>query len=41
MKYVVDILIAQNAYQHKLGIFSTDKHMELLSRIIDIEYRKA
>jgi predicted nucleic acid-binding protein len=37
---LIDIIIAQNAYQHNLGIFSTDKHMELLSQVIGVELRK-
>jgi predicted nucleic acid-binding protein len=37
---LIDIVIAQNAQQHDLGIFSSDKHMEMISQIMDIEYRK-
>ena len=29
---LIDIVIAQNATQNEMGIFSTDRHMELLSR---------
>jgi predicted nucleic acid-binding protein len=29
---LLDIAIAQNAKQNKMGIYSTDRHMELLSR---------
>ena len=29
---LIDIVIAQNAQQNEMGIFSTDRHMELLSR---------
>ncbi|MDR2900735.1 MAG: PIN domain-containing protein [Treponema sp.] len=37
---LIDIMIAQNAFQHNLGIFSTDKHMELLSQVIGVKIRK-
>ncbi|MDL2229821.1 PIN domain nuclease, partial [Treponema sp. OttesenSCG-928-L16] len=37
---LVDIIIAQNARQHGLDIFSTDRHMELLARTMGTGCRK-
>ncbi|MDR2898567.1 MAG: PIN domain-containing protein [Spirochaetaceae bacterium] len=37
---LVDIIIAQNAAQYNMTVFSTDRHMELLSPIIGVEHRK-
>ncbi len=37
---LIDIVIAQNACQHNMSIFSTDKHIEMLSRLMGFSYRK-
>jgi hypothetical protein len=36
---LLDIAIAQNAKQNGMGIFSTDRHMELLSRKLEIKLK--
>ena len=36
---LLDIAIAQNAKQNKMGIFSTDRRMELLSRKMDVKLK--
>jgi len=36
---LLDIAIAQNAKQNNMGIFSTDRHMELLSRKMDVKLK--
>lgn len=35
---LLDIVIAQNAKQNDIGVFSTDKHMILLSQKLGINY---
>lgn len=36
---LLDIAIAQNAKQNNMGIYSTDRHMELLSRKMGIKLK--
>jgi len=36
---LLDIAIAQNAKQNRLAVFSTDKHMNYLSNLMDFDLR--
>ena len=39
LTFSLDIAIAQNAKQNEMAVFSTDKHMNFLSNLMDFDLR--